>query len=198
METIDLRSKGRGTKLYTFYFQLASSIIFLVLSLFLLDFINFFYLFIMEAVGQLFLAIDNKKGLDLERYRVIYFSKSPLSSLALLSFALAVIARALIAIDLVPHLKTSIIIGTTIALVMWIFFYLYGPKRKDIFSGAIILTSSFLLAYTFYFTGTNELIAYNLISYSAIILIGALFLKPWVAEFINIIIWSHLFYLVIL
>lgn len=197
IETIDQRSKGKEVKLYTFYIQSLSAVVFLGLSAFLLDSINFFFLFVMEAVGQIFLAIENKKGLDSEKFRVIYFTKSLLGSLAIGSFAIAVYFRARIGIEILPHLKTEILLATLISILVWVALYAFGPKRKDIISGFVISGSSLLLALAFLTTNSNDWIAYNLFAYCSVIMLGALFLKPWVAELINIFLWIHLFTLVI-
>jgi hypothetical protein len=38
----------------------------------------------------------------------------------------------------------------------------------------------------------------NFISYSLLILLSTIFIKPWKAEVLNIILWVHLFFLVTL
>lgn len=197
LSKVDQRSYGDNTKLYTWYFQGLSALIFVILSLLLPKNSPFFILFLFEGIGQLFLTLQNKNSLERGDYQVSYFKKSPLSNLALVSFTIVVGARFLLIRALLPEVELFLLVIAVISTLIWYFLFFKSSLRRDVLSGSFIVLSSLAIGALCIALDTDFMIGINFILYSLLILLGTLALKPWVAELINIILWIHLFALVI-
>ncbi len=197
IETIYKRSFGKSGKERTAFFQALSAIVFIVLSFFMKDQIHFLLLFAFEGIGQIFFAWDNKKGVDEGNFQVKYFEPSTLITLSIVSFALAIVVRYHLAITILPEQAMLFNILTASSVLLWLILHFFGNNQKDLFGGIFIVLSSLVLGATFIYVGTYPLIGYNLIAYGFLIMFSTVFLKPWVAEFLNILLWIHLFTLVI-
>ncbi len=195
---VDQRSYGMEVKRYTYYSQGISSLIFMTLSLFLLKDTAFFLLFLFEGIGQVFLTLQNKKSLEKNDLQISYFKKSPLSNFALFSFTIVVLSRVWLFISLYPALE-SLALGITLgSVIVWYLLFFKSSLRRDIISGSFITLSSFIIGIAYLLTGNDIQIGINFVSYSLLILLSTLFIKPWIAEILNIILWIHLFILVAL
>jgi hypothetical protein len=195
---VDQRSYGEEVKRYTYISQGLSSVIFISLSIFLFKETPYFLLFLFEGIGQLFLTLQNKNSLENNDLQISYFKKSPLSNLALFSFTIVVFARLWLLSSLYPD-SENVIIGSSIGSVfIWYLLFFKSSLRRDILSGSFITLSSLIVGVCFLLSEDNIFIGLNFISYSLLILLSTIFIKPWKAEVLNIILWVHLFFLVTL
>ena len=198
MTRIDQRSYGSQVKLYTWYCQGISALVFIPLSFFLIRDKPYFILFLFEGIGQIFLTLQNKSSLEKGDLQVSYFKKSNLSNFALFSFSLVVGARLWLLSSLLPQFSLSILSVGIVSLIFWYLLFFKGIFRRDALSGSFITLSSLILGLAYIATNSDIFIGINFLSYSLLMLIGTLSLKPWAAEILNIFLWIHLASLVLL
>ncbi|MBK24650.1 MAG: hypothetical protein CME70_11700 [Halobacteriovorax sp.] len=196
METIYKRSYGKKGKELTALFQALSAIVFIILAFLMKDQVHFLLLFMFEGVGQIFFAWENKRAVEEGNFQVKYFEPSTLITFSVVSFALAIVVRFHLAISILPEKALLFNILTAVSILLWLILHFFGDEKKDLYGGIFIVLSSFVLGATFIYVGTSPTIGYNLVTYGFLIMFSTLFLKPWVAELLNIFLWIHLFTLV--
>ncbi|MDD4973281.1 MAG: hypothetical protein PHY93_02975 [Bacteriovorax sp.] len=200
---LDRRCSGAWQKKRTFFIQFLSALIFIVMGL-IIGFAkkNLFFaiLFLSEGMGQFFLAKENQKSLREGDIVITYFKKNSLGFFAALSFSFTMVCRYCLAANYLLSFNTTLmIVGGILSTLIYLSLYLFSSLKKDtlaILSAIVIMISSILLG-LFSLLKAEGLFDYQLainqFSYASLLLLGALFLRPWVAEALNIIIWALLF-----
>lgn len=199
IEEVDNRAYGMDLKTKNYRVQFFSSLVFGFLGLILLNKQNYLYfslLFILESLGQFFLAIESKVSLKNNDFQIRYFNKSWFGFCALLIFMGVLIVRYQLVIVELPNYNLIINILTFAQVTSTIMFFIFFDARKDMFVGLTIFLSALILGLVLCFLSSNFAIGVNQLVYALLLLVGTLYLKPWVAETINILLWIQLFFLI--
>lgn len=199
IEEVDRRSYGLDGKTKNFRVQLASSLIFGAIGVSLFSKLNnqlYFYLFTLEAIGQLFLAVENKISLNDGNLQISYFRRNWLGFCALSSFLIVLFVRYLLISNQYPSYANFLNIFSLVQVVVAMIFFLSSTMRKDWFFGILLFSSALFLGLVQCTQQSTFAIGINQILYAMLLMLGTLFLKPWIAEMLNILIWIHLFFLI--
>ena len=182
--TIEKRSTDKKFKIWTITLLTTSGVLFICLSFFLLlqkKSPFFILLFLSEGIGQLFLARENSLTLKENDYQHRYFNQTSWGIAAAIIFSITIASRFLLA----PFFPISLGIGLLLIYFLGIVFI---SKRLDAFCGLMITLSSAILIFS-----PDHTLALNQLLYSLLLVIATLWLRPWVAELINICLWLWLF-----
>jgi hypothetical protein len=195
---VEENTTGMKNKKATIFVTLCSGVIFLILGFFLISFQKnnkLIALFLSEAVGQLFLALENIQTIK-ENHIYKYFNQNCLGKLAGLSFLITAVTRLILCSSL--FLKNGLL--DTFLIILFIVLYSGGfimrRIRLDAYWGSFIFLTSIVSSVIYFYFGNSQFDFYffiNQLAYSLILIVGVLKLRPWIAESINILIWIHLF-----
>lgn len=179
----DKRFREKDNKKNTYLAQYVSVVLFFLCGLFLP--LKYLVLFVSEAVGQFFLAYNNQKTLKAGDEKTYYFDRNLLGYFSALSFSVTAIARF--------HEVSLVLFSFYCAVsVIYLGLYFYFKRRDEV--GFIFVAGSALIAgLVCVATGIQVVFGYFQLAYALLLLIGVIWLKPWVAEILNILLWIFLF-----
>lgn len=175
----DQRSIGVGSKRRAHRVQAASSLVFLALAFGLAGRFGWLAgLFALEALGQALLAWDGARGLKRGAVRVRYFaSTGPGRSAAAVLLAGAAL-RWTVAFDRWG-------LSSALLLIPVLVFVVGLRTRTDLAAGASIAASAWGLGMALLTSGAPGAGVAQL-TYGALLIVGVLALRPWVAEVLNV------------
>ncbi|MGZ3855212.1 MAG: hypothetical protein ACXVKO_03075 [Bacteriovorax sp.] len=199
------RSSGGPQKKCAFFIQFVSAVLFIVMGLtlgLLKKNVFFAALFFSEGAGQFFLALENQSSLREGDIVVTYFKKNNLGFFAALSFSFTMVCRYYLAAHYTSNFSTILLAGGILSTLIYLRLYKISSLDKEGLSGlsAIsIMASAICLGLLSFFNAkslTDLQLGINQFAYATLLLTGVLFLRPWVAEMINIVLWGLLFFFI--
>lgn len=183
MQAMQVRSTGRAEKRAAHVLQFVSAWLFAALGLALADgWLR--VLFWSEALGQLLLAIEGWRTLQHEDHVVRYFARAPLGVAAAVIFLLTATSRYALAFEVAGSALWLVIPGVAF-IALHMIAVAFRQVRMDIAIGSALCASALLLGTALLVHGA-PLAAASQFAYAALLAVGALAFRPWVAECINL------------
>jgi hypothetical protein len=196
---VENRSAGKLQKKMTLWLWLISGLIFLICGVVLFyKKINpwLVWMFLTEGIGQLILAIENKKTYNANDYKIRYFNENYWGKLAYICFGITTITKFLYASLLAPQYKILLLSLSCFVSLINLAGVIYIKKNLNMFGGGGILFSSLICSLAVGMFSHNmaaNLFSWNQLTYSFLLVLGVSFLRPWKAELANIFVWLWLF-----
>lgn len=185
------RSEGARESLRTWRLQAVSAVLFGVLAPLTRGHLLVLLLFVAEASGQALLAFD---GWQSRHARVTYFRRTAAGLSAAWMFVFATLARTLLVLEVAPHPTWEfLVLGMLLALhVGTLVLSHVSPssiERLDLPLGNALAGTAVVLAITLGRAGL-WLPAFSQGAYALLLFVGAVTLRPSVAEALNLAVFS--------
>lgn len=182
-KAMETRSTGSVSKKAAHGLQLLSAGLFATLGLSLSEgWLR--VLFCSEALGQLLLAAEGWRTLQRGDHVVRYFTREPLGVAAALVFLITAISRYALAFHVAGSAPWLVIPGIAF-LALHMIAIVFCEVRSDVAIGTALFASALLLGVALLMHGA-PLAAASQLAYAALLATGALALRPWVAEGLNL------------
>jgi hypothetical protein len=177
------RSTGREAKRAAHVLQFLSAGLFAALSLTTSDgWLR--VLFCSEALGQLLLAVEGLRTLQRGDVVVRYFAREPLGVAAALVFVITAMSRYALALE-VAGSALWLVVPAAAFMALHVVAVAFRHVRTDIAIGTALSASALLLGVALLAHGALSAAA-SQFAYAALLALGALALRPWVAECLNL------------
>ena len=187
LKALEVRSTGREAKTAAHGLQFLSACLFATLGLaFAEGWLR--VLFCSEAVGQLLLAIEGRRTLRRGDHVVRYFAREPLGVGAALVFLMTAISRYALALHFAGSAPWLVILGVAF-LALHMIAIVFREVRTDVAIGTALLASALLLGVALVTHGA-PIAAASQFAYAALLAVGALAWRPWVAECLNLAVFA--------
>lgn len=183
LEAIQVRSTGREAKKAAHGLQFLSAGLFAALGLAFTDgWLR--VLFCSEALGQLLLAAEGWRTLQRGDHVIRYFAREPLGVAAALVFLFTAMSRYALAFEVAGGALWLLIPGV-LFIALHMIAIAFREVRTDVAIGTALSVSAILLGVALLTHGA-PVAAASQFAYAALLAIGALAWRPWVAECINL------------
>lgn len=183
LKAMEVRSTGRAQKRAAHILQFVSSGLFAAAGLtFASGWLR--VLFCSEAMGQLLLAVEGWRTLQRGDHVVRYFAREPLGVAAALVFLLTAMSRYALAFEVAGGALWLLIPGV-LFIALHMIAIAFREVRTDVAIGSALSASALLLGVALLVHGA-PFAAASQFAYAALLAVGALAWRPWVAECINL------------
>jgi len=184
---MEARSTGVAVQRRTHGLQLVSAALFVALgAVFTRGLL--LALFVTEALGQCLLAAQGHAAMRRGERVVRYFAREPLGYAAALVFALTTSSRYALALRVSPGARWVVVAAVALTL-LHLGTMAARPLRMDIPLGTSLAGSGMVLGVALWGAGAPYAAA-SQIAYAAVIVVGASALRPWLAELVNLVVFS--------
>ena len=183
LQAMEVRSTGREAKRAAHGLQFLSAGLFATLGLSFSDgWLR--VLFCSEALGQLQLAVEGWRTLQRGDHVIRYFAREPLGVAAALVFLITAMSRYALAFD-VTGSAPWLLVPALAFIAFHLVAIAFREVRMDVAIGTALSASALLLGIALVTHGA-PIAAASQFAYAALLAVGALAFRPWVAECINL------------